>query len=77
MLHVRQLLMLMFGVVVRSSFTHEAFVPREVLVERRWASVTPLIQFEPVWENYSHLMAQRRESLLLSVHLTPSWEQSK
>lgn len=34
MLHVRQRLALMFGVVVRSSFTHGVFVPREVLAER-------------------------------------------
>lgn len=46
MLHVRQLLMLMFREVVRSSFTHGAFVPGKVLVERRRASVMPLIRLQ-------------------------------
>lgn len=66
MLYVRQLLMLMFAVLVRSSFTHGALVPREVLVERRWASVRPLIQLQPAWENCSHLMT---ECILLFISL--------
>lgn len=51
MLHVRQLLMLMFGEVVSSSYTHGAFVPGKVLVECRRASVTPLVRLQPAWAN--------------------------
>lgn len=59
MLHVRQLLVLIFGKVARSSYTHGAFVPGKVLVERRRVSVTPLAWFQPAWANCSHPMTQK------------------